>query len=72
MNKILLFFNILLLIALGISIYFCVQFLNKNLAEAETSYLKTKALTDAGLTFEIKDDNTYVVVERTVPLRSEE
>lgn len=65
LSKILLSIIIILVIALGIMTYFCIKNLNTILSSNEDLYLVVKAVNDAGLDINVKEDGSYTLVEKT-------
>lgn len=63
LNKIFLGIIIILVIALVITINFGVQNLKSTLRSNEQLYLKQKAVTEAGFSFEMQSDGSFKLVE---------
>lgn len=72
LSKIFLVIIIILVIALGISIHFCMENLDSALRAAKATFLRQQAITDAGLKCEIQEDGSYKLVERTEPIETSE
>lgn len=68
LSKIFLVVIIILVIALGIMTYLYVQYRNSNIKAVEELYKTTSAIENTGLELERQEDNTYILVEREIPV----
>lgn len=64
LSKIFLIIIIILVIALGIMTYFCIENRNRMFRSNETLWLIVKAVNDAGFDIENKEDGSSVLVKK--------
>lgn len=64
LNKILLVIIVFLVIALGISVFFCIKYYNLLLNSNEHLYFTTKAVNDKGFDIKMNEDGSCFLVEK--------
>lgn len=64
LNKILLIIIFFLVIAFGVSMFFCIKYYNLLLNSNEQAYFTVKAVNEAGFDIEMNEDGSCFLVEK--------